>query len=794
MRTAARFALRQVRARPLACFALAFLAGLLVQEKAALSTLACGLSLTAVTGLCIALRRKRYAVLALILLSGFLAGMTRMGIAVESFQPVETQYSVEMVGRVISEPFTNVDSGRRICRFRVETVDDTPSSLRLRLYLRGEDTSAMEAVAYGQRLRLTGHIWAADPTTNPYEFDFGAYLHRQGLDAYATAKIEDVQTLSTGHDLRSALIQARQAVARRIDLLFPDSAGLMRALVLGDRSMLGDELREAMNRTGTAHLISISGLHVTVLCFLLASLLRRFTSRRISNLVALALLIPYGMMIGFTAAFVRALLMFAILCWAPIAGYPSDPVTRLCTAMLFWLMLHPLSVGDAGFALSFSASAGILLLMPPMLKLTGIASARHKKPSMNPWKRLIRDALLYIPTLLCVSLSAQLATLPYVVAFFGVQSLVALPFNLICVPLCILGFILGLIVLVLSLISVPAALLVSGVPNALFKWLIAITGYGMNVPSASVRIGRYSILLILLHWAVVLAASDLCRFPFRWRRFLPLGIVGVAAISSLLILRIAWPFGIVFLDAGQGDCAIVRSRGHTFMIDAGDTYTPAADFLNATCLHLDGVVLTHPHQDHAGGLSGILTNFCPDAIYVPKGWFDVEEVSPDIIEGIERARELGAEIRELHTGDSVRISSEATIDVYSPDGRELPSEVNDLSLLTLVTCEGQRALFTGDLSKEGEPDVIPDADILKVAHHGSIKATSDRFLAAVTPDIAVISVGENNYGHPAPETLDKLADSGAFVYQTIDSGCITLTWVGGAWRIKTYREAVHELE
>ena len=793
MRTALRFALRQVRSRPLACFAVAFLLGLLLRKRMSIPTFACALLLVASAASAVALRKRRRALAALLLLTGLLAGMARMGLALDAIRPMETQYSAELVGRVISEPFTNPDTGRRICKFETETVRGEPSDLRLRLYLRGEP-EPLDAIAYGQRLRLVGHIWAADPVTNPYEFDFGAYLNRQGLDAYATAKIEDVAIEGETRDLQSRIVEIRQAVSRRIDALFPNNAGMMRALVLGDRSLLGDELRDSLSRSGTAHLISRSGLHVTVLSALMAFLLGRFMSRRYANLITVLLLIPYGALIGFTAPFVRALTMFARLSFAPIAGHPSDSVTRLCVAMLGWLMVKPLYIDDAGFVLSFSASAGILLLTPPLTQLFGIAALRRRKPSPDPLKRFFRRAALYVPTLLCASLAAQLTTLPAVIGFFGVQSVVSVPFNLICVPLCMVGYILGLLALLLSVVSIPAALIVAHAPDALFSWLVSVTRFSNEIPSANVRIGRYPFALTMVHWMIVIAASDLSKLRVQWRRLLPLGLAGVAALSSLMVFMLAWRYSIVFLDAGQADCAVLRSRGHTLMIDVGDTYTPAADYLNATCLHLDGVLLTHPHQDHAGGLSDVLASFKPDAIYVPKGWFDVEEVAPAVLEGIEKARSMGVEIVELSTGDSVQLSEAARLDVYSPDGMELPKEVNDMSLLTLVTCEGQRALFTGDLSMAGEPEVIPDADVLKVAHHGSNKGTSERFLEAATPEIAVISVGENNYGHPGEDTLEKLANAGAEVFQTRRCGAITLTWRGGAWHVETYQEAWNEVE
>ena len=793
MRAALRFMLRQVRARPLACFAVAFVLGLLLRRRFSVPTVACAVALAALVGLGVAFRRRRSAAAALLLLVGLAAGMGRMGLALDGVRPVHTRYSVEMMGRVTSEPFTKSDTGRRIFRFELETAGGEPCDLCLRMYLRG-DPEPLEAIACGQRLKLTGHIWAADAVTNPCEFDFGSYLNRQGMDAYATAKIEDVTMLGAEQNLQTAIIGVRQAIARRIDALFPRSAGMMRALVLGDRSLLGDEQRDALQRSGTAHLISISGLHVTLLAAVLSMLLGLVMPRKYAALAAVALLVPYGALIGFTAPFVRALVTFAILCCAPIAGLPSDGVTRLCAAMLLWLLAKPLSVQDTGFALSYAASAGILLLLPPLRRLVGLEGLSRRLPHLRGIRRVLLGGLVYVGDLLAASLAAQLATLPLVVAAFGGQPLLSVPFNLVCVPLCMAGYILGLLALAVSAIAMPLAALLARVPDGLLAWLTAITRAGGGINGGYARIGRYPFALVATHWAVIVAASDLSRIRPRVRRVLPLSVAGVAVLSTLLVFLNAWPFAIVFLDAGQADCAVVRDHGHTWLIDAGDTYTPAADYLSATCLKLNGVVLSHPHADHAGGLSVILDNYRPDAIYVPAGWFDVEEVAPSVAEGIDKARGMGIPIIELKTGDAVALSDAATLEIYSPSGGELPAEVNDLSMLALVSCEGQRALFTGDLSQEGEPEIIPDANVLKVAHHGSDKGTSERFLANVTPDIAVISVGENNYGHPGGETLARLEASGAEIWQTRQWGAITLRHRGDGWHIQTYREAPYEVE
>ena len=788
------FPVRQLRARPLACFALAFLLGLLAayywKPPLILSVVGCvAISLVAAMQ---GLKRRRFA--ALMLLVGLLLGMARMSMALESVPEVATRESALLVGSVVDEPFTDPDKERRIARFQLESVEGTPESLCLRLYLRG-DMEALERIHNGQRLSFTGSLWANNPVTNPYEFDFAAYLHRNGMAAMATAKIEDVEILSEGGNRASPFIAAREAVGRRIDALFPENAPLVRALVLGDRSQLSDELRAGLSATGTAHLIAISGLHVTVLAFALALLLGRFMPLRWANLAAVAPLLLFGALIGFTPSFVRALIMFAVLSFAPLVGLYSDSITRLSVALMICLLLWPLNVVDAGLVLSFSASAGILLLMPPIQALFGLVPTHRRDHEADMRKRLHRKAAAFFADLFCASLAAQLMTLPAVVAYFGTQSLVALPVNLICVPLCMAGYVLALAVLLLSVPFLPLAMLLARLPDALFTALLSVTRFSAALPVTGVRIGRYSAPLVLLHGAIALAGSELSRLRLSIRRFVPLALVLVAILSTLLAYAQTLPFKVVFLDAESADCAVVQTQGHTYVFDTGDTYTPVADYLGATCLHLDGVFLSHPHEDHAGGLEDILDAFKPDAIYVPLGWFSAPKVSSAITVGIERARDMGIPIYELAAGDRLPLSDEAEVSVWSPGFDKASSEVNDMSLLTLVTRGEQSVLFTGDLTIQGEPASVPDCDVLKVAHHGADNASSTRFLRAASPEIAIVSVGENNYGHPGAEALRRIEDSGARMLRTDERGAITLKPDGSGWAVKTYLEAPdHDLE
>lgn len=791
MRAMGRFLARQLRARPLAVCALCFLGGVVLAQASRLSFRTALAAFAAFFGATRLLRPPMRRSVSATLLVGIalLAGILRAQLAMDAVPRVYTQYNKPMVGRVVSEPFTHPTSGRVISKFRLETLGGAPSKLCVRLYLRG-DEAPLSDIAYGQRLSLTGHIWANDPVTNPHEFDFGAFLRRDGMAAMATAKIEDVAVVETVVDLQTHVIAARDALSRRIDALFPAHAPLVRALLLGDRSQLSEEQREAFRDTGTAHLISISGLHVTVLAGALAALLGLFMNRRAASVAAAVLLVPYGAVIGFPPAFVRALIMFGVYSLAPVVGLPSDGVTRLGAALLATLLLRPLAATDAGFVLSYSAAAGLILLAPPLERLLRLDRLRERiPPRARPWRQLHLRVPLAIGGVLVASLAAQLAILPAVVAFFGVQPLLALPFNLVCVPLCLMGYLLALAAMVLSFAAMPVARAAAQAAGALFGPMLSVTRLSAQLPLATVRVGRYPALLALLHGAIAVAASDLSLLKPRLRRALPLALVLVAGLSSLVAFARNWNFRIVFLDADQADCAVVTTRGHTWLVDAGDTYSPAADYLSATALSLDGVFLSHPHQDHAGGLMDVLTAFTPKAVYVPAGWFGAEGVPDAVTEGIGLARERGIEIVELAAGDEIALSDEAVLRVYNPAPGAVVEDVNDLSTLALISVRGHGALFTGDLTADGEPRQLPDADVLKVAHHGADNATSARFLRATTPEIAVVSVGENSFGHPARETLERLEAVGARTLLTRDCGAVTLRLCRDEWQVKTFLEA-----
>lgn len=778
------FLRRQWIARPLAAFAVCFLLGLLLGDD-------CPLPIALMLVLAVAFegihwmfyfkagrRECAFAALAAVLL-----GCTVMQYALLSHPAVPSKFSVPFEGVVVSDPIYNSKTERIVCEFRLDTLDGESTHAKVRLYLRS-DVIALEGIEYGQRLVCFGHVWPQEHATNPYQFDSFNWLLSDGMTGMAAAKLEDVEVLPAGQSMAAVIIAVRRAISERIELLFPKNPDLVRAFVLGDRSGLDAGLRESFSQTGVAHLICISGLHISVVAMAASRLLSKIFSKRTSAAMTLAVIFLYAMLIGFPASLIRAAVMFAVFSMAPVAGRYSDSVTRLCAALLGMLLFNPFFIYDGGFVLSFGASAGILLLTEPIERLFGIDRLNGIKPHPKRWINLLRKAMIFFPKLLCTTLAAQLATLPAVIAYFGKQPLLSLPVNLAAIPLAMIAYPLALIALCASAVWVPLGQAIALLPDALFSALVALIRSFSDLSIHSLHSPRYPGWLTAVHCAMILAASGLSRIQLKWRRFLPIGLASLAAVSIFGAWINTLGFQVIFLDAGQADAAVVRAEGHVFLFDVGDSYTPAADYVTASCLGIDAIFLSHPHYDHAGGLSMVLKEMRPGIIYVPEGWYDVE-ASESVASGIQLAQEMGIPIAELSAGDELQLTENVSLRVLSPDG-PAPT-VNDLSLLLEMIYRDSSVLFTGDLTTQNEPDLLPDVDLLKVAHHGSSTATSDRFLEMTQPEISVISVGDNNYGHPSEETLMKLEAAQSDVYRTDQCGAITVR-IGsdGTFRIKTY--------
>ena len=291
-------------------------------------------------------------------------------------------------------------------------------------------------------------------------------------------------------------------------------------------------------------------------------------------------------------------------------------------------------------------------------------------------------------------------------------------------------------------------------------------------------------LILLYAAAALLAAAPVTRF-YRLRRGLAAAaMAGLAAVAWLLP---ALPSGedvtITFLDVGQGDAAVIVTDNLCYLADVGDG-NAASRWLLDEGLTPQGVFLTHGHADHAGGLKAIVDAFPPSTLYVSCLW-DEEAHDDSVDEGWQKALDAGWNVCYLAAGDEVKLSQSALARVWNPSG-DAAADINENCMVLSVQTGRSAALITGDLPMSCERIPLPDCTVLKVAHHGAASSTGEIMLAQTTPSVAVISVGRNNYGHPSPDTLERL--SGCAVYRTDERGAVTVVMkANGETEVRTAR-------
>lgn len=772
---------RLVRTRPLFLASILFLCGCALEYGLGFEPAALWCALGALLLLALILQKiGRRWVAPLLILALLPAGALRFEAQWRALSPLPDEVGAHLCGRIIETPVWNAETERTICVLDEVAIDDSPVKGRLRLYLRG-DIQLLQSVELAQYVRCTAHVWRADEATNFGEFDFSNYLRLNGLRGYATAKIEDAALEAAPFRLSDVPQRVRASLGARIDRLFPENAPLARAFLLGDRSGLSAEEREGYAKSGAAHLLAISGMHVSVLAMAFSLLLGCFLKRNHAFFITLGLMTLYGLLIGASSSLVRAILMFAIFGFAPIAGRYSDGPTRLAAAMLVYLLVRPIAVLESSFILSYGACAGIILLSAPLTRLFRAEAYLQKPPSVG-FKALFTQRLpRWIVKTLIVTTAAQLAILPAVAHFFGAQPLLSFAVNLVAVPLAMAAYLLSLLAWIVGIAPIAAA------GDFLFGLLTRCVSFFGTLPLSTLRVARFPLWLSIVCALICLLSSDLSRFHEKLRRYLPLSIIAAILISNLLAQMTLRGCSVVFLDAGQADCAVLRTEGRVYLIDTGDPYTPAADYLSAMNYAPDAIFLTHPHQDHAGGLKSVLEVCTPKRIYLSANW-GAYEAGDVVTEALATAQSRGVELVSVSAGDEIALSDKTILEVRSPVAGIARNSANDDSLILCLKYGDASALFCGDAPAEVVEGNSGDVDLLKVGHHGGADALSPSLLAESTPSAAILSSGYNNYGHPARSTLDLLRTAGARAYRTDRCGAITCRMqTDGSLILQTYR-------
>lgn len=632
-------------------------------------------------------------------------------------------------------------------------------SYRVCLYLYDQEAvSPGDTVSGSFRLRFTADGGEKEPT---YHQGKGIFLLAYGKSDVQIARLSTVPGRYFAAELRNNIFSM-------LDSIFPeDTVGFARALLLGDRGRLSYDVNTAFSYSGIAHVIAVSGMHVSILFTLIYDM---FGKRRWSTaLLGIPVLILFASLAGFTPSIMRACIMQVLMILALLLKKEYDPPTALAFAVLCMLGVNPLTITSVSFQLSVACMIGIFLFsgkihdyfMSP--KRLGPARGKSVKARMTRWS----------VGSLSVTLSAMVLTMPLCAYYFGTVSVIGIITNLLTLWVISTIFYGIMLSCLLGWIWQPLGQAAAWVIAWPIRYVIFVAKLLSKVPLGVIFVNSPYIVAWLIFVVVMVAAFLISKR----KRPVILGVcILLGLLASVFLARIepkGDDFRVTVLDVGQGQCILLQHDDRNYVVDCGgDGAAAAADLASAELLSqgirkLDGLVITHYDADHAAGAELLLSQIPAETLYLP-------DAEPD--DKIRNALEDRYEdsICWLDFGQVLQLEDYPITIIAA----EEDSSGNDSSLCILFQPEDYDILITGDRDIGGENTLlkqhpIPELELLVVGHHGSGSSTGFELLQATSPAMAVISVGnDNGYGHPNQKTLDRLRLVDCEVWRTDLNGTL----------------------
>lgn len=693
-------------------------------------------------------------------------------------------------------------------------------------------------IQVGDRLRVRGTCRTFEEPRNPGGFNSALYYEIQNI-SFKITSADVLSADSTHHAIRDSfyniVYDIRRRLEKAIEEIYPsEEESIIKAMLLGENGQLDEEIKILYQGAGIIHILSVSGLHISLLGTALLRLLKRLRLPPIAAAAASScVLFCYAAMTGFGPSSLRALFMFSLRITADALHRTYDLLNATAVAASLLLADEPLYLYHSGFLFSFSAILSIAVLLPAckgkIMKAAAVPLGTlpvylHFYYTFPLYSLLLN--LVVIPLMTVVMYSAALSSL-----FFFL-----LPFIGKIASLPAIGVLAFYKLLCEAVQRLPLSTLNLGCPQAgqtaayyalIGTWLFLnnrsrsrsrkMTGTKARVVSR--RYGRLSSTMFGLDTSEKSAQNDGTseRLPGRLcGERMAQAVRNLVLLFAVVVITLRFhneELRIDFLDVGQGDGICIEKGDTDILIDGGSSSSQAVGkyvlqpyFQSYDLSDIDCAILTHDDVDHCSGMIELLEN-------MPAGGVSIRKLLlPDVADNLkgdhyrtleELAAEKGVSIEYISRGDRMILDREegVTIECLYPAQGFRTENANEASLVLFIRYGDFSALLTGDLEKEGEAQClewmkdenlrkeIPSGEltVLKVGHHGSKNATSEEFLDYLDPKAAVISCGRHNlYGHPSQETLGRLDDAGCAVYRTDEHGMIRVTTDGSSCRIQEY--------
>lgn len=697
--------------------------------------------------------------------------------------------------------------------------------------------------ALGTTLRLKGELRSFARAGNPGEFDMQSYYRMMKL----AFRLDNAHIQASGGKawyVRERMYRLKEYFAKTLEKIFPTKeASIMKAMLLGEKDGLDGETKKLYRQSSIIHILSISGLHISMIGMGLYRILRKAGLGLWSAAwISIAVISGYGIMTGLSMSSVRAIIMFSLHLMADMMGRTYDMATALALAAALLLAGQPDYAGNSGFLFSFGAVASLGALAPVLhngeldsnprtaaegsmsLPRPGTGGESCKKDSFLQGKKGCRDgrgketgeragarvwnaAAWKIKQAVISGFAVTLGTLPIHLWFYFQFPVYSILLNLAVIPLMavVMGF--GLVCMIGGGFASGMARWAALVPRAVLWFYEKCCLLGEKIPYGTLVNGRpegwqvfvYLFLMVLL---VFYGHGEGKRLPLFWK------CQWIFASLCILLLKMDGGFQVTMLDVGQGDCIYIRSgEGKHYLIDAGSStkkdmmeyqVIPYLKFMGVE--HLEAIFVTHFDSDHCGGVFDLLEEYPMQGLTIGSLILpDIGRESADnSYEEMEKlAGEKRVKVQYMSRGQRIK-DKEMSFTCMHPDTGYETGEKNEYSLVLLLTYQEFKGLFTGDVEGSGEvmaweymqgSGKADELTVLKVAHHGSGNSTGMEMLDILSPRIALISCGKNNrYGHPHEDLLKRLDTVGSRIYTTPEYGAVTVGMEGRKIWVDSFRK------
>lgn len=697
---------------------------------------------------------------------------------------------------------------KNVYKIRVLTVNNTNKFSDTYLYINVDKKINLD---YADKILIKGTYKSPQESRNYGGFNYKNYL--KTLNIYGSVDVTNIDVLEKSSNFFSKINNLKESIKLNAKKIFSENAySLFLGLILADNSVISDNVENDFRNSGISHVLSVSGMHISYIIIGISKFFNKLVGKKYGKVLTIGVLIFYIFITGFIPSLFRASFMGIMILVSSLLHRKNDLWNTIFFSLLVILLYNPYLITNIGLQLSYLGTVGIILFSKNILKFLNKEQENKSK----------------IKETIAVSISAQIAILPFTFFHFntfGIYFLIAnLLINFIIGPTIIVGFIL----FIFMIFGMSIAGIISPIFNFLIELVLLISKIG-TLPLAKLYIRTPTVLEIIVFYIIVflinliyivktkkiLSASllrvkwiyDLLKYKLRTNMKKTIAVVLISSlVFRLMFFVIPQKLQLHFLDVGQGDsCFIVTPNNKTILIDGGGSEFGSFDVGENTLLPyildrgytcIDYILISHFDSDHVGGILTILEELYVKNVIISKQ----KEESDNYKKFLEIVKTKKIKVTIVQAGNKVKVDKDVYLNILWPTSELEISDnaLNNNSIVAKFVYKNFSVLFTGDIEEIAEEAILKkyknslnnlNATVLKIAHHGSKTSSTESFLNAVKPKFALIGVGQNNkFGHPSDITLQNLGNINCKIYRTDEDGEITINTNGESLNFITYIE------